>query len=116
MARARRERGCFLFLGARGHRGLPSFPTRRSSDLITRSSAAIVDGPSTRPTVVADRRTTQELRNVSRMAPSTAATWNRSEEHTSELQSRLHLLCRLRPEKQNRRVLPRTTRDKPALR
>src|SRR2546429_3970927 len=29
--------------------------------------------------------------------------WGRSEEHTSELQSRLHLVCRLLLEKKNRR-------------
>src|SRR5256884_2708240 len=31
----------------------------------------------------------------------------RSEEHTSELQSRLHLVCRLLLEKKNHRILPR---------
>src|SRR2546429_1686595 len=31
-------------------------------------------------------------------------TWNRSEEHTSELQSRLHLVCRLLLEKKKTRL------------
>src|SRR2546429_1078553 len=33
----------------------------------------------------------------------------RSEEHTSELQSRLHLVCRLLLEKKNRRTVPPCT-------
>src|SRR2546422_1727303 len=37
---------------------------------------------------------------------------SRSEEHTSELQSRLHLVCRLLLEKKkNRRAAPRSRRD-----
>src|SRR2546429_3056908 len=32
---------------------------------------------------------------------------NRSEEHTSELQSRLHLVCRLLLEKKNKKLYPR---------
>src|SRR3989449_7350802 len=39
---------------------------------------------------------------------------NRSEEHTSELQSRLHLACRLLLEKKNDRALP-PTRAGPSL-
>src|SRR2546429_5908316 len=35
------------------------------------------------------------------MADAGTAIWERSEEHTSELQSRLHLVCRLLLEKQN---------------
>src|SRR2546429_6931955 len=34
-----------------------------------------------------------------RRTPGRGATWRRSEEHTSELQSRLHLVCRLLLEK-----------------
>src|ERR1041385_9504094 len=37
---------------------------------------------------------------------------NRSEEHTSELQSRLHLVCRLLLEKKKKKKLPHTP-DKP---
>src|SRR2546422_7561752 len=36
--------------------------------------------------------------------PSTGATRPRSEEHTSELQSRLHLVCRLLLEKKKKKV------------
>src|SRR2546429_4190965 len=35
----------------------------------------------------------------------TATSWERSEEHTSELQSRLHLVCRLLLEKKKKIVL-----------
>src|SRR5260370_26944507 len=35
--------------------------------------------------------------------PHCAASWSRSEEHTSELQSHLNLVCRLLLEKKNRR-------------
>src|SRR5687768_16408872 len=85
-----------------------SFPTRRSSDL---SSAW---------TLVSIRRS-----EIARAATGTAAASSRSattarcgvpvvlvaarprsEEHTSELQSRLHLVCRLLLEKKNQAVLP----------
>src|SRR2546422_6173346 len=36
---------------------------------------------------------------------------HRSEEHTSELQSRLHLVCRLLLEKKNKRTEPITTQS-----
>src|SRR2546429_1324697 len=38
--------------------------------------------------------------------PSACASW-RSEEHTSELQSRLHLVCRLLLEKKKKNIVPR---------
>src|SRR2546422_5087066 len=46
--------------------------------------------------------------NVSSMrnSPSMTGTRQRSEEHTSELQSRLHLVCRLLLEKKKKRQLP----------
>src|SRR2546422_8033594 len=42
--------------------------------------------------------------------PVAAAKRPRSEEHTSELQSRLHLVCRLLLEKKKRKHFPLTTR------
>src|SRR3989449_3547359 len=39
------------------------------------------------------------------LAPRLQARWDRSEEHTSELQSRLHLVCRLLLEKKKIQVL-----------
>src|SRR5207253_10851144 len=96
-----------LLLSCSGHhRDLHSFPTRRSSDLIPRTSCAPFatrrSGPSTRtrrasscpaaagtaPRPVRGRRA--EPPRVGR---------RRSEEHTSELQSRGHLVCRLLLEK-----------------
>src|SRR2546429_7398913 len=46
---------------------------------------------------------------VCRHARTRAALDGRSEEHTSELQSRLHLVCRLLPEKKTRSPAPRPT-------
>src|SRR2546429_9737904 len=47
-----------------------------------------------------------------RRSTSTASTrpWRRSEEHTSELQSRLHLVCRLLLEKKKKKKTTRTVR------
>src|SRR5205814_5545702 len=80
----------FFFLFCCGdHRDLHSFPTRRSSDL---------------GVFVRVSRTT----HVSRPAASNViivggATVRRSEEHTSELQSLRHLVCRLLLEKKKPR-------------
>src|SRR5687768_18020317 len=88
---------CFLFFFFYCYaapRDLPSFPTRRSSDLAVASASApfffcffgLPSGPT--------RRMRGLLRN-GRQA-------ERSEEHTSELQSRLHLVCRLLLEKKKK--------------
>src|SRR5205809_4782119 len=66
-------------------RDLPSFPTRRSSDLAVERGEVVSDH-----TLIA----------FGGAAPLHAARV-RSEEHTSELQSRLHLVCRLLLEKKN---------------
>src|SRR5438105_13397543 len=74
------------------HRHLHSFPTRRSSDLSaasgawSRTSSAVSIGSERRITAVARSRSIERLR---------------SEEHTSELQSRVDLVCRLLLEKKN---------------
>src|SRR5437870_8967023 len=76
-------RSCvFLFYSYGTHRHLHSFPTRRSSDL---RRAAPWRGWSSRADSATDWR----------------AIGSRSEEHTSELQSRGHLVCRLLLEKKN---------------
>src|SRR5205809_5912238 len=69
------------------HRDLHSFPTRRSSDLALDDSSALVRAVA--------------VRGVSR-ALAESARLDRSEEHTSELQSRLHLVCRLLLEKKKK--------------
>src|SRR5207249_10275502 len=92
-----------------GHlRDLPSFPTRRSSDLRARAAARLsarcAGGPGgVRPMPA------QPLRRFGAAAqPGAAAALGppasgRSEEHTSELQSRFDLVCRLLLEKKKNR-------------
>src|SRR5205809_6013199 len=82
----------FYWFGA--PRDLHSFPTRRSSDLV-RSCPAISCGSKSR-SAGGGRR----WRALRRPRTSAIKSWRkRSEEHTSELQSRLHLVCRLLLEK-----------------
>src|SRR2546429_1622320 len=50
-----------------------------------------------------------------RLAPAGASVYIRSEEHTSELQSRLHLVCRLLLEKKRNHSLPLAERDVTAI-
>src|SRR5438094_4911940 len=73
---------------------LHSFPTRRSSDLATRA------WPS-------PRRPTRRPRSPHHNPAACAA--ERSEEHTSELQSPYDLVCRLLLEKKKRSVIPSPT-------
>src|SRR5207302_8423555 len=73
---------------ASAHRDLHSFPTRRSSDL-AQGARATYHFELTAP---GGRRT------GTRPAPA------RSEEHTSELQSRENLVCRLLLEKKNNKM------------
>src|SRR5438876_4278421 len=88
----------FFFLSSGDHRYLHSFPTRRSSDL------SLVFPQLSRS------RMSQASISITRVkgweaGPSVAALatgWicsQRSEEHTSELQSPVHLVCRLLLEK-----------------
>src|SRR5206468_12796004 len=93
---------------------LPSFPTRRSSDLLglRRFRDEAVRPPVVRDVAAADRRRYQSLGRGREAAvddlgppsglgavPNSAP--SRSEEHTSELQSRSDLVCRLLLEKKN---------------
>src|SRR5699024_12507330 len=76
-------------VSARGdapHRELPSFPTRRSSDLVDIGAC----------------RLPHATTRVGRQGFDVAT---RSEEHTSELQSRFELVCRLPLEKKNREFI-----------
>src|SRR5438445_5967237 len=73
------------FTSCRNHRDLHSFPTRRSSDLMNLRASVTAKGKSFRPWV------------LSGVWPETF----RSEEHTSELQSRQYIVCRLLLEKKN---------------
>src|SRR5207248_4506720 len=94
------------------HLSLPSFPTRRSSDLHTSDcSAACMRIFGSTGTLNADMQTCMCQRQVSVAAAPSSGTYattgsggltltsSRSEEHTSELQSPYDLVCRLLLEK-----------------
>src|SRR5207237_10352571 len=91
----------FFFQCSRTHQHLHSFPTRRSSDL----DAAKLRDPQKSPKSRwgrAARPPGHFARKEMRTGPETAAANcapKRSEEHTSELQSHLNLVCRLLLEK-----------------
>src|SRR5699024_12407883 len=84
----------------RPHRPPHSFPTRRSSDLQTRHSVV-------RPSAGDGEAIRKGGNNVRKLSvdPVIAvwANYARSEEHTSELQSRFDLVCRLLLEKKKKR-------------
>src|SRR5699024_11537396 len=87
---------------APNHRDLHSFPTRRSSDLCSTGDAKV-----TRPSRRSGAASCCSLGSVSParrsrrrlMRATSARRRSRSEEHTSELQSRFDLVCRLLLEK-----------------
>src|SRR5690242_20981736 len=80
----------YSFLGSSQHRDLHSFPTRRSSDLG-------YTGPDSFTFTANDGSLDSNTATVSL----TVADNQRSEEHTSELQSHVNLVCRLLLEKKN---------------
>src|SRR5437763_6348809 len=91
----------------------PSFPTRRSSDLIHHErghadyvSTHVINRNSVDPRSRVGRQESGDGSHVAEAAMADA----RSEEHTSELQSPMYLVCRLLPEKKKhtRRVEPPT--------
>src|SRR5205809_5634973 len=84
----------FLFLQSYCyHRDLHSFPTRRSSDL------PVVPFPPVGEMLAFALRKTSLVKDNFRTGALLGENYLRSEEHTSELQSRLHLVCRLLLEK-----------------
>src|SRR5690606_39600371 len=101
---------------AADHPALHSFPTRRSSDLLLGTafaSAARREGPRARVAhrIHSPHRACRDRPAAHRTRPSpplrqcvapdrlALEVWGRSEEHTSELQSRENLVCRLLLEK-----------------
>src|SRR5947199_4741987 len=82
----RARRGRYFFRRAVHRRDLRSFPTRRSSDLPMATSSNTV----ARVTVARTYKSES----------------SRSEEHTSELQSLRHLVCRLLLEKKKNKETP----------
>src|SRR5690606_42033216 len=94
------------------HRDLRAFPTRRSSDLWRRRGRAPRRPTGTpswcarprRRTPPPERRTGPHLGLPRPLRPPPPVPRRRSEEHTSELQSRENLVCRLLLEKKKTRV------------
>src|SRR5690606_40785550 len=102
-----------LSLSPASHRPLHSFPTRRSSDLARRRAppssplrpeGTAASGPAgfrdrARSRCRPRRGGSRETVRVSHRSDRAASAPPRSEEHTSELQSRENLVCRLLLEK-----------------
>src|SRR5262245_64923288 len=94
-----------MFYSLPAHRDLHSFPTRRSSDLgrqhpdrrRARRRNPARDGEHQRVAPAVARRQAEDSRPDQ---PAAA----RSEEHTSELQSLRHLVCRLLLEKKKKKI------------
>src|SRR5207237_8297911 len=87
----------FFFKLYRHHLDLHSFPTRRSSDLVCLPRGDLVA-----------RGQPVHVFQIARLVGIHAAVQKepvRSEEHTSELQSHLNLVCRLLLEKKNKNTL-----------
>src|SRR5690625_6914208 len=94
------------------HQDPPAFPTRRSSDLNIRTSRAGLTDPRkpigvffmVGPSGVGKTETALALADMLYGGEQNLTVINmRSEEHTSELQSRGHLVCRLMLEKKKHR-------------
>src|SRR5205814_10724928 len=97
----------FFFYSSGDHPHLHSFPTRRSSDLAVltisdsrtladdRSGDTLVDRLTKAGHILAARDIIRDDKEI------IVAHLHRSEEHTSELQSLRHLVCRLLLEKKN---------------
>src|SRR5206468_6416372 len=111
--RVRHYHFSFFFHSAAALRDLHSFPTRRSSDLphlggvACSHVTALSHGISPSPLPCSPRRAATARGPVrpSRSIPSRPSpTSRRSEEHTSELQSRSDLVCRLLLEKKKTKI------------
>src|SRR5207237_7819118 len=100
---------------SRAPHALHSFPTRRSSDLRTdeRWASSMSATPGRRASIASTKSAQRSLMLWPSGSCSWASSWTdlslglagwkvRSEEHTSELQSHLNLVCRLLLEKKNR--------------
>src|SRR5947209_15711315 len=92
----------FFFYGSRDHPHLHSFPTRRSSDLAAACGfyLAIVRSGTLLPLP-----SPSNVRQGPKFHEKGRRDSSRSEEHTSELQSRQYLVCRLLLEKKNSSTL-----------
>src|SRR5690606_40318788 len=97
-----------LFLRYGDHRDLHSFPTRRSSDLMTRATVLQTQTAS-RERPLSLRATNQRYSEPTLLEERRRL---RSEEHTSELQSRENLVCRLLLEKKKKKNTNQLTHKK----
>src|SRR5690625_6787738 len=95
----------FLSSGGRHHRALHSFPTRRSSDLCFGRNDLQKVAFKLHPELYR----LHHYLNIHGVNSSSDAICKRSEEHTSELQSRGQLVCRLLLEKKKRESRSDTT-------
>src|SRR5690625_6492425 len=91
----------FSLYVTRAHRYLHSFPTRRSSDLHGRGVLRTRPADPSRDAGAARRAAVEaeQDHHLHHPRPQRGDVPRRSEEHTSELQSRGHLVCRLLLEK-----------------
>src|SRR5699024_11702747 len=89
----------FSFHGHAPPHALHSFPTRRSSDLLCACSARATALPATAQARAGHTSNSTPKLCVQRLGSVAAWPIRRSEEHTSELQSRFDLVCRLLLEK-----------------
>src|SRR5207237_10374791 len=91
----------FLLYCSGAHRALHSFPTRRSSDLRAAGRRRWPDPRWPRPAPAP--RSARPPGVHASAGPWTRRAERRSEEHTSELQSHLNLVCRLLLEKKKKK-------------
>src|SRR5205814_8028539 len=98
----------FIRISSSDHPGLPSFPTRRSSDLDKKTAPTLENRYIERaPHMVSLAEIKEAQARLRGIAVRTELlqsdlSQDRSEEHTSELQSLRHLVCRLLLEKTNK--------------
>src|SRR5699024_12772435 len=96
---------CFILYSYSHHRDLLSFPTRRSSDLkhpaiiLGKGSAYARSEAEVRELVTKTGIPFLPMSMTKGVVPDDSPSSARSEEHTSELQSRFDLVCRLLLEK-----------------
>src|SRR5699024_12805063 len=97
-------RSCLFFYSSRAHLDLHSFPTRRSSDLLFMKLVEIHFQRSMQSWPKRRLKPTFVI-HADRICPRLQSRWLavRSEEHTSELQSRFDLVCRLLLEKKKQK-------------
>src|SRR5205814_9513383 len=100
----------FFFSSYCAPRDLHSFPTRRSSDLSFRSHLGREQQGARRRVGPCPDSTRVHWSDRVQVSRETGPT-DRSEEHTSELQSLRHLVCRLLLEKKKKKKIKQNTRN-----